>query len=96
VDVLVANHARSGRGRLADLTADDLDAHWAVNARGTLLLVKEMAAAHDGRRGGRIVMLTFGQHLGGMPGEVAYAVTKGAVHQATATLAAELARAASP
>jgi 3-oxoacyl-[acyl-carrier protein] reductase len=37
-----------------------------------------------------VVVLTSGQHLGGMPGEVAYAVSKGAVQQATATLAGEL------
>jgi len=35
-------------------------------------------------------MLTSGQHLGGMPREVGYAVTKGAIHQATATLADHL------
>jgi 3-oxoacyl-[acyl-carrier protein] reductase len=35
-------------------------------------------------------MLTSGQHLAGMPREIAYAVSKGALHQATATLAAHL------
>jgi 3-oxoacyl-[acyl-carrier protein] reductase len=90
VDILVANHARSGGGRLDGLTASELDAFWAVNVRATLLLVAAFAAQHDGRPGGRVVMLTSGQHLGGMPEEVAYAVTKGAVHQATRTLADEL------
>ncbi len=90
VDILVANHARSGRGRLADLTADDVDAFLRENVRATLLLVKEFAAQHDGRTGGRVVLLTSGQHLGGMAGEVGYAVSKGAVQQATATLAEEL------
>jgi 3-oxoacyl-[acyl-carrier protein] reductase len=90
IDILVVNHARSGRGRLADLTVDDVDAFLHENVRATLLLVKEFAGQHDGRSGGRVVMLTSGQHLGGMPGEVAYAVSKGAVQQATATLAEEL------
>jgi 3-oxoacyl-[acyl-carrier protein] reductase len=90
VDVLVANHARSGHGTLDELTADEVDAFLHENVRATLLLVKEFAAQHDGRPGGRVVLLTSGQHLGGMPREVAYAVSKGALHQATATLAAHL------
>jgi 3-oxoacyl-[acyl-carrier protein] reductase len=90
VDILVVNHARSGRGRLAELTAIELDAFWHENVRASLLSVKEFAGQHDGRPGGRVVLLTSGQHLGGMPGEVAYAVSKGAVQQATATLADEL------
>jgi 3-oxoacyl-[acyl-carrier protein] reductase len=90
VDILVVNHARSGRGRLAELTAIGLDAFLHENVRASLLSVKEFAGQHDGRPGGRVVLLTSGQHLGGMPGEVAYAVSKGAVQQATATLADEL------
>ena len=91
VDVLVANHARSGHGTLDELEAEELDAFLHENVRATLLLVKEFAAQHDGRQGGRVVLLTSGQHLGGMPREVAYAVSKGAIHQATATLSAHLA-----
>jgi 3-oxoacyl-[acyl-carrier protein] reductase len=36
-------------------------------------------------------MMTSGQHLGPMAGEVAYAISKGAIQQATATLADTLA-----
>jgi 3-oxoacyl-[acyl-carrier protein] reductase len=90
VDILVANHARSGHGTLDDLTATEVDAFLHENVRATLLLVKELAEHHDGRPGGRVVLLTSGQHLGGMPREVAYAVSKGAIHQATATLSAHL------
>jgi len=90
VDVLVANHARSGHGTLEELTAAELDGFLAVNVRATLLLVKEFARQHDGRPGGRVVLLTSGQPLAGMPREVAYAVSKGALHQATATLSAHL------
>jgi 3-oxoacyl-[acyl-carrier protein] reductase len=91
VDILVANHARSGNGRLDQLTAEQLDGFLAVNVRATLLLVKEFAARRDGYAGGRVVMLTSGQHLGAMSPEIAYAVSKGAIHQATASLADELA-----
>ena len=90
IDVLVVNHARSGRGTLAELTADELDAFLHENVRAALLLVKAFAAQHDGRPGGRVVLMTSGQHRGGMSGEVAYAVSKGALHQATATLSEAL------
>jgi 3-oxoacyl-[acyl-carrier protein] reductase len=91
IDILIANHARSGHGRLGDTTADELDAFLHENVRATILLVKEFAAQHDNRPGGRVVMLTSGQHLAPMSREVAYALSKGAIHQATLTLADELA-----
>lgn len=54
--------------------------------------VQAFAASHDdGRADGRIVLFTSGQHLGSMPGELPYVVSKGAVHQVTRTLADELA-----
>ncbi|MGZ4371510.1 MAG: SDR family oxidoreductase [Gaiellaceae bacterium] len=90
VDILVANHARSEQGRLAETTAAQLDAHLTENVRATILLVKAYAAQHDGRTGGRVILLTSGQHLGPMAGELAYAVSKGALHQATGSLSDEL------
>ena len=90
--ILVVNHARSGHGRLADLTAEEIDAFLHENVRASLLLMQEFAARHDdSRQGGRIVLLTSGQHLAPMAREVAYAVSKGALQQATLTLADELA-----
>ena len=86
IDVLVVNHARSGRGTLEELTADEIDRYLHENVRASLLLVKEFAAQHDGRAGGRVVIMTSGQHLGPMTREVGYAVSKGALHQATRTL----------
>jgi 3-oxoacyl-[acyl-carrier protein] reductase len=92
VDVLVANHARSSEQPLQDVTAEELDASWAVNARAVVLLVQAYAAGHDGSRpGGRVVLFTSGQHLGPMAGELPYAITKGAVHQMTGSLADALA-----
>lgn len=92
VDVLVVNHARSGLGRLGELTADEVDAFLHENVRASLLLVQEFAAQRDdSRSGGRVILLTSGQHLAPMTREVAYAVSKGALHQATRTLADELA-----
>jgi 3-oxoacyl-[acyl-carrier protein] reductase len=92
LDILVVNHARSGHGRLGGLTADEIDAFLHENVRASLLLVREFAVRHDDARpGGRVVLLTSGQHLAPMAREVAYAVSKGALQQATLTLADELA-----
>jgi len=92
LDVLVVNHARSGGGRLAETTAEELDAFLHENVRSSLLLVKEFAAQRDeSRPGGRVVLLTSGIHKGPMTRELAYAVSKGALLVATPTLAEELA-----
>lgn len=92
LDILVVNHARSGHGRLDELTAAEVDAFLHENIRASLLLVREFAARHDdSREGGRVVLMTSGQHLAPMAREVAYAVSKGALQQATLTLADELA-----
>ena len=90
LDVLVVNHARSGLGRLDELTAEQLDAFLHENVRASLLLVKEFAAQFEGDSG-RVVLITSGAHLAAMTGEVAYAVSKGALAIATRTLAEELA-----
>jgi 3-oxoacyl-[acyl-carrier protein] reductase len=92
VDILIDNHAYSTLGDLEELTADDIDAHLETNVRGTLLLIQAWAARHDDRRpGGRVILLTSGQHRGPMPAELAYIVSKGALHQLTLSLAAHLA-----
>ena len=90
LDIVVANHARSSRQSLEELTAEELDLSFAVNARATLLLAKAFAAQHDGRPGGRVVLFTSGQYHGGMPSELAYVASKGALHQLTASLAGHL------
>jgi len=92
LDILVCNHARSGHAPLGTLTAEMLDAHWAVNTRASILLAQAFAARHDDSRpGGRVVFMTSGQDLGPMTGEVAYAASKGALASITRTLADHLA-----
>lgn len=93
LDILVANHARTGGdGALGELTAKMLDEHWAVNARSVILLVQAFAGRHDNTRtGGRVVLLTSGQQLGPLPGEVAYGAAKAALAGITTTLADQLA-----
>jgi 3-oxoacyl-[acyl-carrier protein] reductase len=92
LDILVVNHAYSTLGWLEELTADQIDRHLQVNVRASLLLAKAFAAQHDGRPGGRIVLLTSGQHRAPMPGELAYVASKGALHQLTKSLSAHLAK----
>ena len=92
VDVLIANHARSGGdGSLTEITAEMLDAHWAVNARSSLLLAQELLKARDPNQAGRIVFLTSGQELGPLPAEICYGSTKAALAGITKTIAYELA-----
>ncbi|MFB4304228.1 SDR family NAD(P)-dependent oxidoreductase [Actinomadura sp. NTSP31] len=92
VDVVVANHARSAEQTLDEVTADELDRCWAVNARASVLLAQAFSEVHDDARpGGRVVLFTSGQHLGPMGREIPYAVSKGAIHQMTLTLADVLA-----
>jgi 3-oxoacyl-[acyl-carrier protein] reductase len=86
IDVLVANHAYGTRQPLEALTATEIDRHLLVNVRASLLLASEFAQQHRGGAGGRVILLTSGQHRGPMGGELAYAASKGALHQLTASL----------
>lgn len=91
LDIVVANHARSSHFDLASLTAEELDRCWAANVRAVLLLARALGVRRPARPGGRLVYFTSGQHRGPMADEIPYAVTKGALHQITATLADALA-----
>jgi 3-oxoacyl-[acyl-carrier protein] reductase len=73
------------------LDAPTVDAYYAVNMRGTMLLSVEFARRFSSQSGGRIINLTSGQGRGAMPGKLAYASTKGAIEAFTITLAAEVA-----
>jgi 3-oxoacyl-[acyl-carrier protein] reductase len=90
IDVLVVNHALDKSTGLEAMTPEQIDAHLHVNVRASLLLVKEFAAQFEGESGA-VVLLTSGAHLGPMPGKGAYAISKGALAIAAATLAEELA-----
>ena len=92
-DVLVNNACHSTSDGFERLDAATLDAHYAVNMRATFLLAVEMArrAKTLGRFHGRVISISSGQNRGAMPGELAYAATKGAIEAFTHSLAAELA-----
>lgn len=92
LDAVVAVHARSSGDDLAHTSAAELDACWAANVRSIVLLAQRFAQVRAGFASaadppGRMLWFTSGQHRGPMAGEIAYAVSKGALHQMTATLA---------
>ncbi|BAL98206.1 MULTISPECIES: SDR family oxidoreductase [Caldilinea] len=89
--ILVNNACHSEPGGIEQLDADQLDRHYAVNVRGSLLMCQEFLRRWRGTHGGRIISLTSGQGVGPMPGELAYVVTKAAIDAMTITLAAEVA-----
>ena len=100
LDALVCNQAMSSPdGPLSEMTEAVLDAHWAVDARASILLAQAFAAQEGfavpaspglGRRRGAIVFLTSGQGLGPLPGEIAYAAAKAAIAGVTLTISGEL------
>ncbi|WP_285766680.1 SDR family oxidoreductase [Peribacillus sp. SI8-4] len=90
-DILINNAAYSTNNDYSNITAEELDRHYMVNVRATALLSSKFAQRFEKKSGGRIVNLTSGQFKGPMPGELAYATTKGAVDALTITLSAELA-----
>jgi 3-oxoacyl-[acyl-carrier protein] reductase len=84
--ILVNNATHSTSDGYEALDAATLDAHYAVNMRGTMLLRAEFARRYPGGPGGRIINLTSGQNLGPMPGELAYGATKAALVAFTLSL----------
>jgi len=88
--VLVNNAAHETHAGVAALDGAVLDAHYAVNVRTPVLLCCELARRHPRGEAGRIVCLTSGQSLGPMPGELPYAVSKGALETFVQQAAHEL------
>jgi 3-oxoacyl-[acyl-carrier protein] reductase len=91
IDVLVNNAAHWEPGGVDHVDAAQLDRHYAVNTRATVLLCVEFARCESARGPRRIVNITSGQGAGPMPDELAYVVTKAALDALTVTLSAELA-----
>jgi 3-oxoacyl-[acyl-carrier protein] reductase len=90
IDILVNNAAFSAESTIADLNAEDLDRHYAVNLRAVMLLCAEFVRSFE-KGPGRIINLTSGQGLGPLPNELAYAATKGGVEAFSLSLSAAVA-----
>ncbi|UCF65612.1 MAG: SDR family oxidoreductase [bacterium] len=90
IDILIINHTHDTLKTLEQLDAREIDRHLSVNVRASLLLIQKFVKHYHGNPGGRIILLTSGQHLGPMP-HLAYVASKGALHDLTWSLADSLA-----
>jgi 3-oxoacyl-[acyl-carrier protein] reductase len=85
---LVLSHCESVDSDLLGTTVESFDRHFAVNARGTWLLVREMGHRFRGLPGrGRIVALTSGHFVGNVP----YGASKAALDRIVLAAAREFA-----
>jgi 3-oxoacyl-[acyl-carrier protein] reductase len=93
--ILVNNATYSTQTSLQTITGPELDQHYWINLRATTLLCVEFAKRFPGGTNqasqGRIINLSSGQSLSAMSGEIAYAITKGAIETLTRTICHELA-----
>ncbi len=87
VTALVNSHALSLAGGIFETTVEEFDRHMAINARATLLLIREFARRLPTGTSGRVVSLT----SDAVHGEVAYGASKAALERITAAAARELA-----
>lgn len=88
VTALVMCHCESVNSGLVDTTIESFDRHFAVNARGSWLLIREFAQRFPGEGdGGRIVALTSDATAGNLP----YGASKGALDRIVIAAARELA-----
>ncbi|MFJ4698099.1 SDR family oxidoreductase [Streptomyces sp. NPDC088768] len=88
VTALVLCHCESVDSGLLDTTVESFDRHFAVNARGSWLMVREFGRRFRGPYGsGRIVALTSDHTAGNLP----YGASKGALDRITLAAARELA-----
>lgn len=89
--ILVNNATYSTQTDISTITAEELDNHYAVNVKATTLLCGEFIRRFSYSQGGRIINISSGQSLSAMSGEIAYAMTKGAVEILTKTISHEIA-----
>jgi 3-oxoacyl-[acyl-carrier protein] reductase len=88
VTALVMCHCESVDSGLLDTTVASFDRHFAVNARGTWLLIREFGLRFTGETGtGRVIALTSDHTVGNLP----YGASKGALDRITLAAAHELA-----
>ena len=86
--IVVANAGVLVSGMLADATAGDFDACFAINTRGAFFTMAE--AARRVRDGGRIIAISSNLTRQSFPGYGLYAASKAAVEQMVFALAREL------
>jgi 3-oxoacyl-[acyl-carrier protein] reductase len=88
VRALIMAHCESVDSGLLDTTIESFDRHFAVNARASWLLIRELARQFAGPHGtGRLIALTSDHTAGNLP----YGASKGALDRITLAAARELA-----
>ncbi|MGC0368657.1 SDR family oxidoreductase [Microbacterium sp. SLBN-111] len=85
LSALVLSHAHDVESGILDTTAESFDAHVAVNARATLLMIAAFARQADAT-GGAIVAFTSDHTTGNLP----YGASKGALDRIVISAAREL------
>ena len=89
--ILINNATYSTNSTIETITNKELDNHYFVNLKAVIMLTSLFVKRFKNRNYGRVINLTSGQSLSAMSGEIAYAVTKGAVETFTKTMQHELA-----
>jgi 3-oxoacyl-[acyl-carrier protein] reductase len=90
IHILINNAAVDRRKLLKDVEVDDINVLMNVNFRGPLLIIQ--AVINHMPPGGRIINVSSILARVGVPTELIYSATKGALEAMTRTLAAELTR----
>jgi 3-oxoacyl-[acyl-carrier protein] reductase len=86
ITALVLSHCEGGDSDILDTTVESFDLHFAVNARASWLLVRELGRRFRGPPGhGRIVALTSDHFVGNVP----YGASKGALNRIVLAAARE-------
>ncbi len=85
IDILVLNHTYNSMKEFENLTSNEIEKHLNINVRSSLMLAFEFVKQFKKKSGGRVIILTSGQHLGPMP-HLAYVACKGALHHLTTSL----------
>jgi 3-oxoacyl-[acyl-carrier protein] reductase len=86
VDALVLAHCHCTESDLMTTSRESFDLHFAVNARGSWLLVREFGRRYEGGHGnGRIVAITSDHTAGNLP----YGASKGAMDRIVLSAAEE-------
>ena len=91
LDVIVNNAGHLRLTPVADVTADELDAHLAVNLRAPYLLVKAALPALKASPSAVVVNVSSAAAAMYRPRQTVYAMTKAALEHMTKNMAAELA-----
>ena len=92
VDVLVNNAGLSTRTAITRLTDEEWERSLGVNLTGPMYLIRELVPGMKQAGWGRIVNVTSGAGVHGVPGFSAYSAAKGGIVGLSLTLALELAR----